>query len=251
MNKYLLFFTICVFSNVAIAQVSLSNYFSDHMALRRNQSIVILGKASAGERISVSFKSQTKKTIATEHSNWKITLNPEKEAVPYKLKVIGENEIILSDILLGDVWVCSEPSNIKWNTASVDNAEKEMKEADFLTIRQIKIQKEISRHPLEDIKPTAWKVATPDNIHNFMTVGYYFARKQLAETNIPIGLINTSWGVTNIETWISATSLSTHPDYRSIASITPEVYSSILKKQKQSVLDEDITYVNSQKVGSC
>lgn len=245
MKKLFLFFFICTLSNAVIAQVSLSNYFSDHMVLQRNQPIVIWGKGAVGEKISVSFKSQNKTTTTDKNGDWRIALSPEKEGGPYELKVKGKNEIVLTDILMGDVWVCSGQSNMEWNMSSVENAEKEKNEANFPQIRQIQIQKEISREPLQDIQPTVWKVATPENISNFTAVGYYFARKLLAETNIPIGLINTSWGGTNIETWISATSLSTHPDYKAIVSITPGEYNDMLEKQKQKVLSSVSKFQNN------
>lgn len=234
-------FVLLVFSitctTISFAQVKMPNYFSDHMVLQRNQPIIIWGEALPAERVTVTFKNQDKNTIADKNGKWKVSLNAEPQGGPYQLKIKGKNEIIFSDILMGDVWVCSGQSNMEWPLLYTNGAEEEIKNANYPQIRQLLVPRSVSDKPLDDIKKTEWAVCRPNTAANFTAVGYYFARKVQAETGVPIGLVNTSWGGTNIETWISEASLKTHPDFEWLKSNQGVTFADLAKKKEERLFN--------------
>lgn len=205
------------------ANVSLPYIFSNNMVLQRNSKIPVWGFADPGEKITVSFKNQTKTTIAEKNGTWKILLNEEKEGGPFELKIKANNELIFRDILIGDVWFCSGQSNMEWDMLRSEGYEKEMAQNAFPAIRQIKILKAVSTSPENNIVPTEWKVANTKTLADFSGVAYYFAKKIQQETKVPVGIINCSWGGTNIETWIPRDAFENSEDFKQMISKLPAI----------------------------
>jgi sialate O-acetylesterase len=188
----------------AIAQVRLPAIFGDHMVLQRNAPIPVWGWAQPKEKITVQFNGQKLLTTANDKGQWKLSLNPVKEGGPYTLQVSGKNSITLNDILVGEVWVCSGQSNMEWTVSNSNDADKEIAAADYPMIRHIKVKQDLSSKPLEDLRMQAsWEISSPATTGNFTAVGYFFARRLYNELKVPIGLINTTWGGTDVESWTS------------------------------------------------
>ena len=206
-----------------MANVSLPYIFSDNMVLQRNSKIPVWGFASPHEKVSVSFKNQTKSTVADQNGNWKVDLDQEKEGGPFTLTIKGNNEIIFKNVLVGDVWLCSGQSNMEWNLARVDGYQNELIEQNFPLIRHLKIERSINTLPQKNIEPTAWKIANASTIGDFSGVAYFFAKKMYQETKIPIGLINSSWGGTNVETWIPRDGFENSEDFKAMISKMPKI----------------------------
>ncbi len=186
------------------AQVTLPGIFTSHMLLQRNVPLNIWGTSAAGENITVHFNLQQKAAKADAQGNWKVTLAPEKAGGPYELMVKGKNSITLNDVLVGEVWVCSGQSNMEWILADAKDAEQEIAAANYPQIRHIKIPNSVAVLPAKDIlQRNGWQVCTPQNARSFSAAGYFFARKLFKELNVPIGLVNSTWGGTNAETWMS------------------------------------------------
>lgn len=188
------------------AEVKLPGIFTDNMVIQRDQPVNIWGWADKNETVEVTFNGQKKKVKAGRNGKWMAQLKAMPVGGPYSLTVKGKsNTIELNNILLGDVWICSGQSNMEWVVASSNNARAEIAAANHPNIRSFNVVKEISMEPLNDLKGN-WDVCTPATVGNFSAVGYYFARHLNQELNIPIGIINSSWGGTDIETWISPAS---------------------------------------------
>ena len=218
------------FSNKA--QVRVANVFSGHMVLQRNAAVPVWGWAAKGEKVTVAFHNQTKQTVAGKDGKWMINLDNETAGGPYTLSVKGKkNSIELKDILVGEVWICSGQSNMEWPLNATLNAEKEMAGASYSQLRQIKIDHTVSVAPEEDCKTAGWEVCTPASAGNFTAVGYYFAKELQKELNVPIGLINTSWGGTIVETWISKTGLQSNTDFAAVAKQLPANREQFQKEQ--------------------
>lgn len=184
------------------ANVSLPNIFTDNMVLQRDKPIKIWGWAAKGESVTVSFNNQKLKTKADANGNWLITLAATSYGGPFEMTVAGKNSIVYKNILVGDVWICSGQSNMEWTLINTNNAKKEIAESSYPNIRLFTVEKETSYRPLNNVKGK-WEVCGPSTTGNFSAVAYFFARKLQADLNIPIGLINSSWGGTNVQTWIS------------------------------------------------
>ena len=114
-----------------MANVSLPYIFSDNMVLQRNSKIPVWGFASPHEKVSVSFKNQTKSTVADQNGNWKVDLDQEKEGGPFTLTIKGNNEIIFKNVLVGDVWLCSGQSNMEWALSSSEGYKEELNQKEF------------------------------------------------------------------------------------------------------------------------
>lgn len=216
MKKISITLALIALALTTIAQVKLPNIFTDHMVLQRNMPINIWGWANAGEKVIVSFAGQTKQAIADKAGNWKVVLSPRKEGGPYEMKIKGSNEIVLKDILMGEVWVCSGQSNMEFEVSGIANPQQEAATANYPNIRQLKVAHITAIKPQADIPETAWTVCNPQTVYGFTAAGYFFAKKLYNELKVPIGIINSSWGGTNIETWISDSSIKTHPYFNTI-----------------------------------
>lgn len=209
--KKLLFLWVCLVPCLVMAEVRLPAVFSSDMVIQRDQKVNVWGWADKNERIEVLFNGQTKRAKANAEGKWTVQLEPMKQGGPYTLTVKGRaNTIILTNILLGDIWVCSGQSNMEWTVKDVNDAAREIAEANHPMIRSFNVVKNISFKPLDALEG-AWTVCTPTTVSDYSAVGYFFARKLYQETGVPIGIINSSWGGTDVETWTSADAFNTLP----------------------------------------
>ena len=220
-NRLLLL--LLVFSIYANANVRLPKLFADDMVLQRNKLIPVWGWASANEKIEIKFNNQIKKTRADKNGKWIIRLDAENAGGPYELSIIGRNKIILKNVLVGEVWICSGQSNMEFTVSGVKNAEKEMNDADYPFIRSFTVPKDVSSLPKNDLKEGKWEVCNKNTVGDFTAVGYFFAKKIYNELKIPIGLIHTSWGGTVSETWTSREAFQSSNEFNEMISDMPNV----------------------------
>lgn len=217
MKKILIFIVAACLSVTLFADVKLPLIFSNNMVLQRNQPISVWGWADPRERITIQLNNQTVKMRAGKDGKWKVQLKQEAAGGPYKLTVTGKNTLIIDNVLVGEVWLCSGQSNMEMHVkhSSDKRYEQDIREANNPNIRHIKVMKIISDTPAADIAGGEWKLANDsNNVAEFTSVGYFFAKKLYEELQVPIGLINSSWGGTNVETWISRESLDNHEEFR-------------------------------------
>lgn len=220
----------------SFSQVQPAGLFTDHMVLQRNAAIPVWGRAAKGEKITVRFHEQEKKTVADKSGKWTVYLGNETAGGPYVLSIQGKkNTITLNDVLVGDVWICSGQSNMEWPLSATENAAAVIAAANHPQIRHIKVEHAISVTPLDDIKPASWKVCTSATAPDFTAVGYFFAKRLQEELDIPVGLINTSWGGTMVETWISKTGLQTSASFTEVALQLPSSTAQFEKEQADRI----------------
>ena len=196
----LAFFTV---ATVASAAVKLPSILGSHMVLQQGEPVPVWGWADAGEKVTVTFHGKTVETKADKAGKWQVRLPAMKaNAKGADLVVKGSNEIKLSDVLVGEVWLCSGQSNMEWTVARSANAKQEIANAKHPLIRHVKVPHRPSDKPESDVKTSGWQVCSPSTAASFTAVGYYFARHLLKEIKVPIGLIGSNWGGTRIEPWI-------------------------------------------------
>ncbi len=212
--KLLLFsFIILGFATATYANVRLPQILSDNMVLQRNTEFRIWGWADKGEKITVSFN-EIKRTAKTgKEGKWMVIFPAMKEGGPYTIIIKGKNEIKLTNIMLGDVWVCSGQSNMEWPLSLTNKAEEEIASANYPDIRLFQCPHNVQFAPVEDVTRGGWKVCTSETVSNFSAVGYLFGRHVYQDINVPIGLLWTAWGGTVAETWISTESISQMRDF--------------------------------------
>lgn len=196
------------------ANVKLSNLFSDHMVIQRNQPMKVWGTADAGEKIQVFFRETKLATKADKNGNWKVLLPPYDFGGPFEMVISGKNTIKFTDILIGDVWVCSGQSNMQFALSEVKDPEKVLAEANYPEIRLFQVQYGLNEKPLNSLNTGSWKICSTENENDFSAVGYFFGRHLNRDLKIPVGLIMSAVGGSGIETWTSETSLSKFPQFQ-------------------------------------
>ncbi len=202
--RILLILLVCC--NLARADISLTGLLSDGAVLQRGQDIVIRGKASPGERVRLTFRNIRLHTKADTGGNWRCTVPPQEAGGPYEMILEGKNRIILRDILIGDVWLCSGQSNMVLNMERVkEKYGHEIAEAYHPQIRNffIKPQHNLNGPQGDFAEPGRWVAASPETVLEFGAVAYFFAREIYEQYKVPIGIINASVGGTPIQAWMS------------------------------------------------
>ncbi len=236
MKKLIIVFLSLFLSLQTFASIRLPKILGDNMVLQRNKPITIWGWADANEKVSVQLNKQSKSAKADKSGKWIVVLSPEVAGGPYQLVVKGKNTITLSNILIGEVWVCSGQSNMEWPVRNSNNAAEEIKNAMFPSIRHFEVTKSVSTKPEDDVKGGVWNVCSPETVGSFTAVGYFFARDLYQKLNIPIGLIHTSWGGTHSETWTSNEAFAQSTEFKDMIAEMPKVDLDALAKQKQEVI---------------
>jgi sialate O-acetylesterase len=196
------------------ADVQLPAVFSDHMLLQRDMPLNIWGWADPQERVTVILAGKEQQTIAGGDKAWKTVLPPMPAGGPYELIVKGRNQLILTNILIGDVWICGGQSNMQYLMKWLGNRyDGEMAQAANPSIRLLTVNSHTSTVPLNDIKTAGWKEATPATVLNFSAVAYFFGKELNEKYKIPIGLISVNMGATPAEAWTSIEALQDFPHY--------------------------------------
>ncbi|OAM88889.1 GDSL-type esterase/lipase family protein [Termitidicoccus mucosus] len=190
------------------ADVRLAAPFGDNAVLQRDKPVAVWGEADPGEKVSVFLGARTAATIAGADGRWLVRLDPlPASAEPAELVVTGRNQVVLKNILVGDVWLCAGQSNMEWNVARADNAAAELAAASHSGIRFIKIDRAIGDAPAARATG-AWRVCTPRDIGGCSAVAYFFARDIHRETGVPVGLVQSSWSGAMIESFLPADTLA-------------------------------------------
>lgn len=191
----------------AKAKLRLPSLFSHNMILQRDMEVPVWGWANPGKKVELILNSHKKETISDANGKWKIILN--KMSADENLEMIISSEkdtIVLKNISIGEVWICSGQSNMEFQLGKSLNGENEVKNASNPLIKLFTVTHKSSNEELEDCEGV-WKICTPENVKNFSAVAYYFAKNIGKEINIPIGIIQATWGGSPIEAWISKKTL--------------------------------------------
>jgi sialate O-acetylesterase len=205
------------------AQLSTSKLFGDHMVLQRNHAVPVWGQGNKKAKVTVSLNNQLVTVKADAQGNWKAILSPMKEGGPYTMKVSsGKESLTYSDVMLGEVWLCSGQSNMEFQLKNAYGYKAEQKVAAKVAVRQFHVPNKISLTPEKEVSGGQWTLASPNTISDFTAVGYFYA-KQLSESlHVTVGIINSSWGGTEAEDWISREAMAVSPDFKAIVPALPQ-----------------------------
>jgi sialate O-acetylesterase len=236
--KKILVFLLLMFGILVNANVRMPLLFSDGMVLQRNKPIPVWGWADANEKIEVRFNKQIKTITADSNGKWMLKLDVEKAGGPFELIITGKNKIVIKDVLVGEVWICSGQSNMEFQVYKTMNAKAEIDDSNYPMIRHFGVAQDLSGSPKEDLKAGKWAISNKENVGDFTAVGYYFAKKIYAELKIPIGIINTSWGGTCVETWTSREAFENSSEFKEMIAEVPQVdMDAVFETYKNSILD--------------
>ena len=199
------------------AEVRLPNVLSDHAVLQRDRPVHLWGMATPGAHLVARFHGQSATTNADDLGRWSLYLQPEAAGGPFQLSITGDGpEKILSDLLVGDVWFASGQSNMEMPisgfppSAHLKDADAEIAAARNSMLRLLVVQHKSSDFPLNDADGS-WTECKPETAKNFSAVAYFFGRDLARDQHVPIGLIDSTWGGTPADSWVSMNTLGTDP----------------------------------------
>jgi sialate O-acetylesterase len=255
-KKYMLVLVTLLVCTSMFSQLKVSKLFNNHMVIQRNQDINIWGTHQKNKKVTVVFNNKRFNTKTNSNGQWKVTVPSMKEGGPLKMTISsGKETISIDDILIGDVWICSGQSNMEWVVKNSNNANEEIAAANDSNIRHFKVPLSYANAPENELAGGEWQVTNTKNIGDFTAVGYYFAQNlRESNNNVPIGLINTSWGGSRIEPWMSAEVLGIKnaeeffnaEQKKSDAEILKQV--AVYKKVFPYLTEEDQGFVNNEPV---
>lgn len=207
------------------ANIILPSIFSDNMVLQQNTNVNIWGKATPGEKITIlpSWSPKSVQVVADNNGKWKAIIKAPRASKNQSISIKGENALVINNILIGEVWLCTGQSNMEfpiaketgWRTGILNEAE-EMKDADYPDIRVFQVEHQLGPDGEMDDCVGKWTVCNPENLKNFSAVGFIFGRKLYKELNMPIGLIQSTWGGTHAESWTKMEIMKNNPLYADV-----------------------------------
>ncbi|MCO6492127.1 MAG: beta galactosidase jelly roll domain-containing protein [Phaeodactylibacter sp.] len=193
--------------------LSLPHIFSDHMVLQRGQAIKVWGWAGPDETIGVKLAGHSTVARTDDDGAWAAELPAMDAGGPYELKIhCMDSVVVLKDVLVGEVWLCSGQSNMEWPVKLAVDGEQEAAAADFPQIRLFTVPKDMNTQPLGNTLPAQWERCSPEAAADFSAVGYFFGRHLHENLGVPVGLVDATWGGTVVETWTSAEALADDPE---------------------------------------
>ncbi len=198
----------------ATAEVTLPSIISSHMVLQRSSHTRVWGKAGPSEKIQLSLGEIRGGTVADADGNWRIELNlSQAKEGPADMVIEGTNKITVSDVLIGEVWLCSGQSNMAYKLSRSTGGAEEIARSANPRLRQFTVSYNPIPEPQEKCKGV-WLVADPANAPEFSAVGYYFAKELQKTMNTPVGIVRSAWAGTAIMSWISELSISAEPELK-------------------------------------
>lgn len=200
---YLALTTCLLFNTQLSADLKLPAMFSDSMVIQRDQPVKVWGWATASQEVQVTIGDQNKTATTDNDGRWSLQLESMPAGGPHKMSVSGDGStLVLKDILVGEVWLCSGQSNMAMTVSRSNNSSAEAASATHPQIRMFKVGSGHSPEPQQTCSGT-WAVCSPNTVGGFSATAYFFGRRLHKELNVPIGLINSSVGGTSVESWTS------------------------------------------------
>lgn len=197
-------------ASLAHAAPRLPSIFADNMVLQRDMPVPVWGWADAAEKISVKVAGQSKTTTTDAQGNWSLKLDALQPGAPLEMTIAGKSRLALKNILVGEVWICSGQSNMAFTLQGAHNAQREIARANHPRIRLFWVPPKPALQPQADCQGR-WVECTPETAKNFTAVGYFFGRDLHQALDLPVGLVNTSYGGTPAQSWTSLEGLESKP----------------------------------------
>jgi sialate O-acetylesterase len=219
---FLIGFFICA---ACFSQLRLPTVLSSGMVIQQNDSVTLWGWGYNGQPVKcvASWSNDTSTTTVSNWGRWAMKIKTPTAGGPYTLRIkSGNDELFLTDVLIGEIWLCSGQSNMELSFNSSRHTQEELNGCYNKNIRFFQVPRTASDYPQDDLRGT-WKICDSNSLKSFSAVGYYFGKKLNETLNVPIGLINSSWGGTPAETWTPAGEIENNEVLRQNAGLLKEV----------------------------
>ncbi len=245
MNLRLLFASALCVPSLAAAQLTLPKLLSDHMIVQRDLPVHVWGMATPGEQVTVDFRGETRSTTASPLGRWSLYLKPGAAGGPFEMKIHGASpepssaqtpaeDKTIRDILVGDLWVASGQSNMEFTMHQASTAAADLPQASNPNLRLLIVNKRASDFPQDDADTTGWAASSPDTAKDFSAVAWYFAREIGDREHVPVGVIDSTWGGTVVDSWIRLTAIGED------ASLMPALYTrgKMMDHESEALLED-------------
>jgi len=214
MKKSISILFLLLSSSIAMAVVRLPAIIGSHMVLQQKSAVQLWGWSAPAEKITIqpSWDTASYTVVAGRGARWTALIKTPAAGGPYTIKIKGSNELLLEDVMIGEVWVCGGQSNMEWSAdQGLKQAKEESPNATNGKIRFFYVPKSTSATPQDDVH-ARWVVCNPQDMLHFSTIGYFFGKQINASTGFPVGLINSNWGGTPAEVWTPEEIITRDPD---------------------------------------
>ncbi|MDB5279011.1 MAG: sialate O-acetylesterase [Ferruginibacter sp.] len=220
MKKCFAIVTVLLFTLALKANIRLPNVINNNMVLQQQSAVKLWGWAGPAEKIFVttSWDNKTDSVIATRDAVWSLSVKTPAAGGPYTITLKGQNTIVLNNVLIGEVWVCSGQSNMEMNDGwgGIPDIKAALPACANSNIRFFTIPKTTSQYP-QDNCGGEWVACDSNTLKVFSAVAYFFGKKLNTDMNVPVGLISTNWGGTPAETWTEAGAINNDPELKNAA----------------------------------
>lgn len=257
MNKYFVISLLFGLGSAALsAQVKLSPIFSNNMVLQQQTQAPVWGESKPNKTVEITTSwNQKKYTVQSDaQGKWKTEVETPVAGGPYTVTISDGKPVKLTNVLIGEVWICSGQSNMEMQVdgwGKVTNYEQEKVEAqNYPNIRFLQVKKATSPVPMNEITATGngWQVCSSMSVADFSAAGYFFGRDINKYQNVPVGLIDTSWGGTYIESWTSADALAAMPDMQKNLDVLKDIPVSKEDREKKFHSDVEVWKKDIEKI---
>lgn len=210
-------------TTVASGETTLPDIFSSGMVLQRHKPVLIWGGSDPGATVTVTFGDQKVSAVADAQGKWRINFKPMRASSPGReiriTSTAAAKPVVLEDVVVGDVWLCSGQSNMEWPLNATLDWQSQAKTANYPFIRQFKIPRKTATEPQSNAIGN-WQICSSTTCGAFTGVGFYFAKKLHGELGIPIGLINASYGASKIEPWTPPVGFAMVPELQAVPAMS-------------------------------
>ena len=196
--------------------VTLPSLISRNMVLQAGMTVPIWGRGDTGGRVTVQVAGRRGSAVVKPDGSWRVNLRSLKSGGPFEMKITGAETITVKNVLVGEVWVGSGQSNMQWPVSRAKDAKAEIAAARYPRIRLFTVPRRPAMNPMTTMGG-GWVECNPSTIPSFSAVAYYFGRELHKRNAVPVGLINCSWGGTNIETWMPREAFESDPAMRHVS----------------------------------
>ncbi len=198
------------------ADVSVNELFSDHMVVQRDMPVPIWGTAEPGESVTLTLGASSAVLKADTEGKWLGWLGALAAGGPFTLVIEGKNRIVIDDVFVGEVWLCSGQSNMQMAVRQCRDSAQEIAAAQFPQIREFQAPRRRADAPQTRFTGGRWSVCSPETVGSFTGVGYFFARELHRVQKVPVGLIHAAWGGTTCEAWMPDEFMRDDPEFKPI-----------------------------------
>jgi len=220
MRKFVLIISCVVMFYSAKCDIRLPSLVSSDMVLQQQSDVKLWGWASPGEKIFIitSWNNKVDSVVTTRDAAWQLIVKTPGGGGPYNITLKGNNTIVLQNVMIGEVWICSGQSNMEMSeTWGLPDVKAELPKCYNNNIRFFYVSKATSKYPQDNCNGQ-WTVCDSNTLKTFSAAGYFFGKKLNEQLHVPVGLINANWGGTPAEVWTPVDSINNDPVLKEAAS---------------------------------